>query len=148
MLEIIILIVLSIQISKIAKRKGRSPVGWVLMLIGLWIGGEVTGALIGVFGSAIVGGGDEPNLLVVLVGALLGAVTGAIITFSVVNSLSTVRRDDEYWQAPESDAYREKFDGDKYRDTADRDRYRPKDGEDGDKSAADEQAYRGKTDEG
>ena len=144
MLEIIMLVVLSIQIANITKRKGRRPAGWILMLIGLWIGGEVLGAMIGVFGSMIASGGDEPNMLAAIVGALLGAATGAIITFSVVNSLAPVRREDEYWQAPESEAYREKFDGNKYRDAIDRDRYRPKEGED----AADPDAYRGKTDEG
>jgi hypothetical protein len=147
MLEIILLIVLSIQIAKITKAKGRNPAGWVVMLIGLWIGGEILGGLIGAFGSLIASGGEEPNLVAALVGALIGAATGAIITFSVVNSLAPLRRDDEYWQAPESEAYRERFDARKYQDPIDRDKYRPKGEADVDRSAADEQAYRSKPDE-
>jgi hypothetical protein len=149
MLEIILLVVLSIQISKMTKAKGRNPVGWILMLIGLWVGGEILGALVGVFGSLMLSGGDEPNLAVALVGAVIGAATGAIITFSVVKSLAPLRRDDdEYWEAPESGGYRDKFDAGKYGDRLDADKYRPKGGEDADRSPEDKEAYRAKPDEG
>jgi hypothetical protein len=147
MLEIILLIVLSIQIANITKRKGRSPVGWILMLVGLWIAGEILGGLAGFFVSVMAGGADEPNLVIVLVGAIIGAATGAIITFSVVNSLSPLRRDDEYWEAPEAEGYREKFDAGKIKGTADADRYSPKGDEDTERSPADEGAYRQKSDE-
>ena len=147
MLEILIIWALSRKIAEICKNKGRSAVGWIIMFIALWIGGEVLGVFIAMFASVVANGGDEPNMLVGWVGGLAGAAAGAVISFVVVNSLSPLRRDDEYWEAPEAERYREKFDDRKLKGTADADRYRPKGDEDTDRSPADEGAYRQKSDE-
>jgi hypothetical protein len=147
MLEILIIIALSRKIAEITKNKGRGAAGWIVMFIALWIGGELLGAFIAVFASVIVNGGEEPNMLFAWVGGLVGAATGAVISFAVINSLAPLGRDDEYWQAPESEGYRERFDAKKYQGQIDRDKYRPKGEADVDRSAADEQGYRSKPDE-
>ena len=41
MLEIIIIWLLCKKIAAIAKGKGRSAAGYVLLLIGMWLGGEI-----------------------------------------------------------------------------------------------------------
>jgi hypothetical protein len=125
MCEIIVCVLLSMRIAKIAKSKGRSPVGWVILFIALWIGGELTGAVVG----AILLGGEDPFILIVpaLIGAALGAATG----FAIVNSLSPLETEDQYWDRqsseyedeledrprrprkefdPADESYREKFD--------------------------------------
>ena len=147
MLEILAIIVLSRKIAAITKEKGRSAAGWIVMFVALWIGGEILGVFIAMFASAIANGGDEPNMIVAWVGGLVGAATGAVISFAVVKSLAPIGRDDEYWQATAPEGYGEKFDGKKYHDRLGADKYRPKDGEKTDRSAADEQVFRGKNNE-
>src|SRR5262245_25278750 len=82
MLEIVLLFVLSKQIIAMAKR--RDIVGWpfVVMLIALWIIGELTGAVAGVI---ILGdnGGDGINLAIIPF-AIAGAAIGAGITFAIM----------------------------------------------------------------
>ena len=147
MIEILVIIALSRKIAAITKSKGRSAAGWIIMFIALWIGGEVLGAFFAVFASIIASGGDEPNMLVAWVGGLVGAAAGAAISFAVVNGLAPLGRDDEYWQAPAAEGYREKFDARKYPDRVGADNYRPKGAEGAGRAAADENAYRTKSDE-
>lgn len=85
MLEIIAVYLMAKKIAEMAAEKGRSAVPYVLMLIGLWIGGEVCGAVLGV----ILSKGRE-NMLMVYGLALGGAIAGAIITFVVVSALPPV----------------------------------------------------------
>ena len=80
MLEIILVAGLAVWIGKIAKGKGRSGGGYIAMLIGLWIGGEIAGAVIG------FSVGLEVYAIYGL--AILGAIAGAVITFVVVACLS------------------------------------------------------------
>src|SRR5262249_57412944 len=82
MLEIVLLFVLSKQIIAMAKR--RDIVGWpfVILLIALWIIGELTGAVAGVI---VLGdnGADGFNLAIIPF-AIAGAAIGAGITFAIV----------------------------------------------------------------
>lgn len=83
MLEILLLIFLSKKIGGIARNKGRSGGGYIALLIFLWIGGEITGALIGAFATA-----DSSNQCVVYIMALFGAAAGALIAFTVASAMS------------------------------------------------------------
>lgn len=72
MLEIIALVLLGLQISKLAKRKGLKPGTWVLYTVLLWIAGEFIGILTGmlIFGK---------NLFPVFVMGIGGAIGGYFI---------------------------------------------------------------------
>jgi len=85
MLEILLLYFLGKRIARMMRDKGRSPVGYVFMLVGLWIGGEVLGA----FGTAafIAAGSGQPGLLP-YAGALGGAALGAITAFAIAAAMS------------------------------------------------------------
>jgi hypothetical protein len=87
MLEFFIIRALGGKIADIARGKGRSAVPYVLLLVLLWFGGEISGALIG-FGVL-----DEPLAGVVM--ALGGAASGAGIAFAVVSSVSPLADVDE-----------------------------------------------------
>jgi hypothetical protein len=124
MLELLILITLSRRIARITKSKGRSAAAWILLLIGLWIVGEIGGLFLGAIASMIVSGDEEPNVLAAIVGALLGVTTAAVFTFSILKRLPSLLPEEASWQLPESDDYREKFDLDRYQARTDADKYR------------------------
>jgi hypothetical protein len=117
MCEIVIVIVLCIVLHNKVKAKGRSSVGYIFLLIGLWIAGEIAGAILGVILTGGIGGGGEPELLPIMGCALAGAAVGAVATFIIVNSLSDVRDeeiplrdrgfDDRDWR--EREDYRRRF---------------------------------------
>jgi hypothetical protein len=69
-----------------AKSKGRAAVGYVFMLIGFWIGGEVVGAIAGAVILAFAG--VQPEFLTVIPFALAGAGLGAALAFVIVHQLS------------------------------------------------------------
>ncbi len=97
MLEILILIGLSKSIAAKANAKGRSGTPFVLMLVGLWIGGEICGAILGVIISVSSNPkATEPNMVLIYGGALAGAIIGAVISFVIVNSLADLSRRDDY----------------------------------------------------
>jgi hypothetical protein len=87
MLEFFIIRALGGKIADIARNKGRSAVPYVLLLVLLWFGGEISGAFIG-FGFL-----DEPLAGIGM--ALAGAAGGAGIAFAVVSSVSPLANVDE-----------------------------------------------------
>jgi hypothetical protein len=104
MCEIILIILLAKKIASIASEKGRSGVGFGFMFVGLWIGGEVMGFIVGtlLFGAA---GGGRDSVFLVYGCALAGAAAGAVLSFIIVSSLSPVdhRRDDLYYRNDDYD---------------------------------------------
>ena len=96
MCEIIILIVLCNSIAAKARDKGRSVPGFVILLIVLWIGGELAGAIAGAVFSVAKNGGGEPDMLFTYGGALAGAIVGALIAFGIVSAMSPVYQRGEY----------------------------------------------------
>jgi hypothetical protein len=97
MLEILVLISLGRSIANKAQEKGRSGVGYIFLLLALWIGGEIFGAILGVVISMAVLGDEEPNMLLAYGGALVGAVIGAVIAFQIVKALPPLHSHrDEY----------------------------------------------------
>jgi hypothetical protein len=94
MCDLIILVVLCVKIAKAAREKGRSAVGYVFLLLGLFLGGEISGLILGVvIAIGMAGGREEPSRLIVAGFGLVGAVIGAVIAFSIVNHLSDLRDD-------------------------------------------------------
>lgn len=81
MIEIIILIFIARKIGKIAREKGLKPLGYQVLLVVLWILGEL---MLGGFGYALVG--DTELACAAYLFAILGALLGAGIAFLIVNS--------------------------------------------------------------
>jgi uncharacterized membrane protein YgaE (UPF0421/DUF939 family) len=90
MLEILLLFWLGRKIAAIAGDKGRSGVLFVILLLFLWIGGEFFGAILGAVISIMATGQEEPNFLMVYGLALLGAATGAVISFLIAHAVPPV----------------------------------------------------------
>ena len=95
MLEILILIALGKRIAAKARDKGRSGTAYVLLLLGMWLGGEISGGLVVGITEALISGRDEPALGLIYLGALIGATIGAVVAFLIVGALPAVDRDDE-----------------------------------------------------
>lgn len=115
MLEILAVYVMAKKIAEMANEKGRSGIPYVLMLIGLWIGGEIGGAVLGV----ILTQGKEENILMVYGLALGGAICGAVISFAIVGLLppaNTNTYDDDYRPRKKRKREREYDDYDDYDD--------------------------------
>jgi hypothetical protein len=74
MVEIIVLWILCKRISKVAAANKRNPGDYKMLLVGLWIAGEILGCIVGIvlIGSA--------NIVVYII-ALIGAVIGSAIAF-------------------------------------------------------------------
>jgi hypothetical protein len=89
MFEIILLLVLSGMIGDMARRRGRSPSLFGLLLIACWFGGEIAGAVLGYALSANAATG-KPSLLLAYGLALCGAAAGASLTFLIARSLGPV----------------------------------------------------------
>jgi len=98
MLEIIILIMLSGKIGKIVESKGRKKIGYQLLLIGMWIGGELFGAVLGGVIGAIAFEGEEPTTLFIVALALGCAITGAVIAFQIAKKLSPLDAEDDFYR--------------------------------------------------
>jgi hypothetical protein len=82
-LEIILLIYLSRRIAAIVRYKGYQGAWFVVLLIGLWVGGEFGGAVFGAVVSMTANPGQQPALLAIYGFALVGAVLGAIVAFQI-----------------------------------------------------------------
>ncbi len=86
MIEIFLMVQLSKAIRKMMVAKGRSPGGYQFLAVALWIGGEITGAVIAA--SSARSQGD------IYVGALLGAACGAALAFVIASSVRPLVVDD------------------------------------------------------
>lgn len=98
MLEIIAIIALGKSISRIAKEKGRKPTMFVLIMVLMWIGFEITGAMIG---AIFFGEG-----LMVYVLALMGAALGGLGAYLIAKSAAPNAAAFEAEEALDSDLRR------------------------------------------
>jgi hypothetical protein len=88
MIEIIILFKLCGRIGEAARDKGRRAIGYQLMLLLFWFGGEVVTALLaGMAIAALCGEEFKKYLLFVYIAAVAGAALGAWIAFRIVAGL-------------------------------------------------------------
>ena len=87
MIEIIILVQFCKKLAAIARDKNRSGSWGAVGAVG-WIGGEITGAVIGASGGA-----EAMNLYGF---AILGAIVGAVIAYVIVKSLKELPSDPNF----------------------------------------------------
>lgn len=87
MIEIIILVQFCKKLAAIAREKNRSGSWGAVGAVG-WIGGEVSGAVIGA-----TGGADGMNLYGY---AIAGAIVGAILAYVIVKSLKELPTDPNF----------------------------------------------------
>lgn len=80
MLEIILLFFLCRRLGEILRAKGRSPGWYQFLLVVLWFGGELFGAIVTVAVFQVDG-------LALYLGAILGAAGGALLAFVIANSI-------------------------------------------------------------
>jgi hypothetical protein len=90
-LEILILVVLCRRIGGIVAAKGRKKLGYQLMLVAFWVGGEISGLIAGFIVQAISSGGRETGPVVPFVCALIGASLGAFVAFTIARSLAPLQ---------------------------------------------------------
>lgn len=87
MLEILFLVWFCKKLASIARDKNRSG-GWGALGAIFWVGGEVSGFVVGTSGHA--DGGAAYGF------ALVGAVIGALIAFMIVKSLPELPQDGDF----------------------------------------------------
>ena len=83
MLEILLLVYLCRSLGRTLRDKGRSPGWYQFLLVVLWFGGEVFGAIVAVAVFRLEGAGSY-------LGALVGAAGGATLAFVIAHSLGPV----------------------------------------------------------
>jgi membrane protein DedA with SNARE-associated domain len=88
MLEIFTLIKMSQRIGEIAREKGRQPAWFIVMLLGFWFVGEIMGAVGGVVIGMVVLGQKEPNMFVIWLPSVLGALLGSFCAFQIARHLA------------------------------------------------------------
>ena len=86
MLEILAVLALMSYVGRIVAKKGYAKGKYQLMTAGLWIGGEIAGAVIGLL---ITGSYSSPGLGVYAI-ALIGAAIGAAIAYAHANNLPVI----------------------------------------------------------
>jgi hypothetical protein len=96
MLEIILIVVFSKKIAALAQEKGRSPAGYIVMLIGFWIGAEFAAGIFVAIVALILNPNAEPSLCIVWPAGLLGAACGAGLAFLIAYLVPPVE-DDRYY---------------------------------------------------
>ena len=94
MIEIFVLITLSKNISARAKSQGRSGVPFVFLLLALWFGGEIGGAVAGVVVSLILEPNSEPEFILPWLLGIACAIIGAFIAFKIVGPLEPEHSED------------------------------------------------------
>ncbi len=87
MLEYYILSRLCSSLAQILHEKGRSPGGYQVLLVVLYILSEIAGFILGLVIGMIVLNNDDVAWVIAVLGALLGAVCAAGFMFLLVKSL-------------------------------------------------------------
>src|SRR4051812_10380964 len=95
MLEILLLYFLGKKLAGIVRSKGRSSGVYVVLLVVLWLAGEFGGLALGAVISATASPVGEPDGIVMLVGAIVGAALGTTTAFLIVRNLSPIPRHQE-----------------------------------------------------
>ncbi len=85
MLEIILLFYLCKNLGRKLREKGRKPLLYQIMLVLMWIGGEIAGAIVAAVVYVVVQGQAPPDFsLPIYLGAIVGAASGAAFCFMIV----------------------------------------------------------------
>lgn len=94
MIEFVIIYFLSKKIGNIAERKGQSKIKWILIFVGLWIGGELLASAIGIGMIYSFNLPKEWIYAVLFLLSPLGAMSGVLITFKLLNKLPNLTEED------------------------------------------------------
>lgn len=88
MLEILALWMLCSTLGKMARAKGRKAIGYQVMAVCFWFGGEILGGIVGAVIEVVRQGPNAtgPGLMA-YVFALCGAAAGAAVSYLIVKSL-------------------------------------------------------------
>lgn len=88
MIEIIVLIILAINIGKVATRKGEKPVKWQVLTVIGWVVAELLGVMLGImfFGKG--------NLIGLMLLGLISAVGGYLIVKAQLDKIPDHLEDD------------------------------------------------------
>lgn len=88
MLEILVLFFLCKKIGEMVRRKGRTAIGYQVMTVLFWIGGEVGGGIAWVIFMIVTGAQIGADIdLTIIPFALVGAAMGAGLSFLIVHWL-------------------------------------------------------------
>lgn len=90
MLEILAIYFFCKNVGNTVRDKGRKPIGYQLLTVGMWFGGEVFGAIIGVLLFGLHSRSIDP---VVYLSAIIGALLGGFGGLMIAASLSPVRKE-------------------------------------------------------
>jgi len=107
MLEILLVWTLAKKIGNIVQNKGHARWGYQLLLVVLWIGGEVAGGIVGAIAQEGGGQGEKGFPCMAYVCALVGAAIGAGIAFAIANGLANVKTDADFYQEDNYDRRRD-----------------------------------------
>jgi len=84
MLELILLYYLCKSLGRMLREKGRKPLLYQIMLILMWLGGEISAAIVAVVVYVVVQGHAPPDFsLSIYLGAIFGAACGAGFCFTI-----------------------------------------------------------------
>lgn len=87
MIEIIALIFICRTIGNIARNKGRAAIVYQALGVGLWFAFAFAGAVAAIIIAAVATGSEDPSMLIVYAGALLGAFMSMIFSIGLVGIL-------------------------------------------------------------
>jgi hypothetical protein len=90
MIEVLLVIYLCKKVGDVVRPKGYSVGLWRFFMVLGWVGGEITGGVIGgIMAAASAGNAQEPSMGVIYVCTLVGAALGAVIVFELANALGS-----------------------------------------------------------
>lgn len=101
MIEILVLLLLTKELGKIAEKKGYKPKKYKGLTIALWFSSEVVFAAVGILLTEVI--------LAIYFFALVGAVIGAIISIVIVNNLKSLVEPEEGAYIPKVRTMRDSF---------------------------------------
>jgi len=101
MIEILVLLLLTKELGKIAEKKGYKPKKYKGLTIALWFSSEVVFAVVGILLTEVI--------LAIYFFALVGAVIGAIISIVIVNNLKSLVEPEEGAYIPKVRTMRDSF---------------------------------------
>ncbi|HWG45300.1 MAG TPA: hypothetical protein VN688_21230 [Gemmataceae bacterium] len=97
MLEIAMLVIFCGKIGKIVESKGRKKIGYQFMLVGIWFGAEIFGAILGGIIGAIALEDENSATLLIIACAYGCAILGAVIAFQIAKHLQPLSGDDDFY---------------------------------------------------
>jgi hypothetical protein len=90
--EIIVLVLVGRHIASLAREKKRKPVGYVLLLVGCYLGGAFSFCLLGWVLADAIDADEKVSMALGVMGYLIGVGLGVGLTYLIVWSLPPIRK--------------------------------------------------------